>query len=479
MWRSPRLWLRYLALPCALHIALCLGVYQLGFTTQEMRALRIDGPSHLIDAYVKAARRYGPIGVLRAYFRGEADERLYLEYSDLLLHGHADMAYVADRQNDAALNLPRPTTLRPFPYRDVRVEYPPLAFLTMLPPALLSSAYPAYRRGFIAYMLLLHFLNLWLAWKLLHPQLAAAQDLEERARTVGRMMYWSLAFFVALGTVVVTRMDHGAVTWTLLGLTAFQHAQASLGRTRLQWAAACGLLAALGVMTKIVPGLCAVAAAALWLRSDAPDRLRCVLACAGAGALTLIVLNAAMFALAGERYLDTYRYHALRGVQLESLYAGLLLLLHPFGLAMHIDESFGSTNLASAATDLIKPVSLALFVLSSAWLLVRRRFTPDALSATVLTVALLLLFMLTNRVFSPQYVIWIAAPVVVLAAHQPEQRRLFGLFIFAVLLSQLIYPRGYPVLKAFHPAAVFVLNVRNLTLVAFTLLLVRRYSRPT
>jgi hypothetical protein len=110
---------------------------------------------------------------------------------------------------------------------------------------------------------------------------------------------------------------------------------------------------------------------------------------------------------------------------------------------------------------------------------VRRRFTPDALSATVLTVALLLLFMLTNRVFSPQYVIWIAAPVVVLAAHQPEQRRLFGLFIFAVLLSQVIYPRGYPVLKAFHPLAVFVLNVRNLTLVAFMLWLVRRYSRPT
>jgi hypothetical protein len=479
MGRSPRLWLRYVALPCALHVALCLGVYQLGFTNQEMSALRIDGPSHLIDAYVKAAHRYGPIGVLRAYFRGEADERLYLEYSDLLLHGHADMAYVAERQNDAAMNDPSRAPLRPFPYRDVRVEYPPLAFLTMLPPALISSTYPAYRRGFIAYMLLLHFLNLWLAWKLLRPQLAAAQDVEERARTVGRTLYWSLAFFAALGTVVVTRMDHGAVTWTLLGLIAFQHAQSSVGRKRLQWAAACGLLAALGVMTKIVPGLCAVAAAALWLRSGAPDRLRCVLACAGTGALTLLALNAAMFAWAGDRYLDTYRYHALRGVQLESLYAGLLLLLHPFGLAMHIDESFGSTNLASAATGVIKPLSLALFVLGSAWLLARRRFTPDALSATVLTIALLLLFMLTNRVFSPQYVIWIAAPVVVLAAHQPEQRRLFGLFIFAVLLSQLLYPRGYPVLKAFHPVAVFVLNVRNLTLVAFTLGFVRSYSSST
>jgi hypothetical protein len=468
--------LRYLALPVVLHVALCLGVYQLGFNRQEMLRLRIEGPSRLIDAYVKAARVYGPLGVLRAYFRGESDERLYLEYSDLLLHGRTNMAYVAERQNDSSAHAPLPE--RAWPYRDVRIEYPPLAFLGLLPPALLSTEYTEYRRGFIVYMLLLHFVNLWLAWWLLRPYLDPTHDSEQRARASGRVMYWSLAFCAALGSLVVTRMDHIAVTWTLLSLSAFQKAQLTTDRARLVWAAACGGIAAIGVMTKLVPGLAALAAVVLWLRSGAVDRYRCALACAGGCVVGLIAINAPMFALVGDRYLDTFRYHGLRGVQIESLYAGVLLLLRPFGVELKVDESFGSTNLASSATELIKQLSPCLFALVAGYVLLRRRFEPNAMGATLLTSVLLLVFMLTNRVFSPQYLIWIAAPIIVLAAHRPEQWRLWLLFLVAVLLSQLIYPRGYPLLKAFHPLAVALLNLRNLLLIVFALWLTRYHSTP-
>jgi hypothetical protein len=389
------------------------------------------------------------------------------------------MAYVADRQNDTSMHAPLPE--RAWPYRDVRIEYPPLAFLGLVPPALLSTEYTQYRRAFIVYMLLLHFVNLWLAWWLLRPYLDPTPDSEQRARASARVMYWSLAFCAALGSLVITRMDHIAVTWTLLSLSAFQRAQLTPGdarRARLAWAAACGGIAAMGVMTKLVPGLAALAAVVLWLRSGAVDRYRCVLACAAGGALGLIAINAPMFALVGDRYLDTFRYHGLRGVQIESLYAGVLLLLRPFGLALKVDESFGSTNLATSATQLIKQLSPCLFALVAGYVLLRRRFEPNALGATLLTSVLLLVFMLTNRVFSPQYLIWIAAPVVVLAAHRPTQWRLWLLFLVAVFLSQLIFPRGYPLLKAFHPLAVALLNLRNLLLIVFTLRLARHYSKP-
>jgi hypothetical protein len=469
------LWLRRLALPVALHLLLCLGLYQYGLSNAEMRRLHIDGPSHMIDAYVKAVHVYGPLGVVRAYLRGEADERLYLEYTRLLLQGRADMAYIADRQNDASVDAPLPA--RAWPYRDVRVEYPPLAFLGTLPPALVSLDYLAYRRGFIAYMLLLNFVNLWLGLKLLGQPFARTQGDDARSRLAARALYASLAFFCALGVVVITRMDHIAVTVTLLCLLAFDATQRSVGAQRVRWAAACGALAAVGVMTKIVPGLAALAAMTLWLTSGAADRYRCVLACAALGGCVLLAMNLAMYALAGDNYLATFRYHALRGVQLESLYSGVLLLLRPFGVAMHIDESFGSTNLASSATTLVKQLSPVLFVLSAGYVLVRRRFTPDGLGALALTVVLLLLFMLTNRVFSPQYLIWIGAPASVLTARDPARRRLWLVFLVTVLLSQLIYPRGYPLLKALHPLAIFVLDLRNLLLVVFTGLLVRAYSR--
>ena len=472
-----RLWIRHLALPIALHVALCLGLYQLGFSNREMRRLLIDRPSHLIDTYVNAVHLYGPIGAVRAYFRGESDERLYFEYATLLLRGHADMAYIADRQNDHRAHAPLPA--RAWPYRDVRVEYPPLAFLALAPPALFATTYAAYRWVFILYMLLLHVVNLWLGWRLLHPQLAPSDDREQGARRAGRMLYGSLLFCAALGSLVTTRMDHIAVTWTLLSLLAFERAQSTSGRARLGWAAACGAVAALGVMTKLVPGLAALAGSVLWLRSGALDRYRCVLACALGGAIGLSIINLPMLALVAAPYWETFRYHGLRGVQIESIYAGVLLLLRPLGPQLRVDESFGSTNLASSATELIKLVSPCLFLVATAYVLLRRRFAPTALGATVLTSVLLLLFMLTNRVFSPQYLIWIAAPLLVLAAHQPAERRSWWTCLLAVLLSQLIFPRGYPLLKAFHPLAVVLLNLRNGLLVWVVLRLVRAYSRPS
>jgi hypothetical protein len=466
-----RLWLRHLALPVALHLALCLGLYQVGFSRDEMQRLRIDGPSHLIDAYVKAAQLYGPWGIVRAYFRGESDERLYLEYARLLLQGRLDLAYVADRQNDKSVLTTLPA--RAWPYRDVRVEYPPLAFLGFVPAAWLSTDYTAYRRGFIAYMLCLHFLNLWLAYRLLRP---CAGALEPRMRAGGRLLYASLAFFCALGSVVVTRMDHLAVCWTLLSLFAFQQSAATAGRVRLGWTVACGVSAAFGIMTKLVPGLALFAILITWLRGRAPERYRLALIALGSCVACLVALNASMLALVGARYLDTFRYHGLRGVQIESVYSGVLLLLRPLGVALRVEESFGSTNLATSATAFVKQLSPCLFVVGAAYVSLARDFGPNARGATLLTSVLLILFMLTNRVFSPQYLIWVAAPLCALAVLQPGQWRSFGLFLGAVLISQLIFPRGYPMLKAFHPLAIALLNLRNLLLAAFALRLIRALS---
>ena len=82
-----------------------------------------------------------------------------------------------------------------------------------------------------------------------------------------------------------------------------------------------------------------------------------------------------MLAFAGERYADTFRYHTLRGVQIESLYAGLLLALKPVLPPLTVSESFGSTNLESCfAPD---PAALAVAVPRSV-----RRDQPAPLPGT-------------------------------------------------------------------------------------------------
>jgi 4-amino-4-deoxy-L-arabinose transferase-like glycosyltransferase len=466
-------WLRFLAVPVLLHIALCVGVFQYGLSSTEMQRLHIAGPSRLIEPYLRALHVFGPLGVIRTYLRGEQDEKLYLEYSKLLLLGRADMKYIAERQNDPHMDLSVPA--RAWPYRDVRVEYPPLAFLATLPPALITTDYRHYRYAFAGYMLALQLLNLWLATKLLRAPISAERVGPQMQRT----LYLSLGFLAALGLVVVTRMDHLVLTSTLLILWAFERAQRSDNkqRERLAWAAACGAFTALGVMIKLVPGLAGFAAAVLWLSSGARDRWRCVGACLLAGAAVLLAANLGMYALAGERYLQTFQYHSLRGVQIESLYAGLLMCLRPLGLSLRVEESFGSTNLASVATPVIKPLSLALFAVVAGFICLRRRYSCDGRGALLLTCALLLAFMLTNRVFSPQYLIWVGAALCAWAAEESPNLRAFLLFLSAVWLSQLIFPRGYPVLKALHPLAAVVLNVRNVSLVVFSVWLIRRTSK--
>ena len=457
--------LRGLWLPALLHVLLCLVLYQYGFSDEQMQRVRIEGRSRLIDPYLKAYRLYGPSGVVRTYLRGEQDERLYLEYARLLLLGEVDLAFVAKRQNDPSLLKPLPP--RPWPYKDVRVEYPPLAYAATLPPALVSFDYRPYRYAFAAYMLLLHALNLWLC----------AQLLRERAPCPTRIAWGSLAFCCALGTVFVTRMDHAVVTSTLLVVWAFARAERSEGRARIGWAAACGGLTALGVLVKLVPGLAGAVAVVFWLRSGSIDRFRLSAMCALVGATVFVGVNLTVYQLAGPNYLDTFRYHAQRGVQIESSYAGIIMLLRPLGFAMQVDESFGSTNLASAATAVVKTLSPWLLLAGSTYLLGLRRFAGDARGALLLICALLLTFMLTNRVFSPQYLIWVAAPLCVLYAENTVTKRGYALFIGSVFISQLIFPRGYPLLKAFHPLGIFLLDVRNLSLVGFGIWLVRQHSQ--
>ena len=81
----------------------------------------------------------------------------------------------------------------------------------------------------------------------------------------------------------------------------------------------------------------------------------------------------------------------------------------------------------------------------------------------------LLTFMVTSKIFSPQYIIWLLpfAPLLV------RQQTVLLITIFT--LTILIYPWGYSLLRKFPPGFVMLLNLRNMLVVALLLwLLVKR-----
>ena len=110
---------------------------------------------------------------------------------------------------------------------------------------------------------------------------------------------------------------------------------------------------------------------------------------------------------------------------------------------------------------------LALALVIIAWRFWRERQEgPTGLSLVVGFVAVLLAFILGNRVFSPQYLIWLLPLVVLLP------RRFWPPLLAAYLLTVILFPLTYDGLIAMDLLPEVLLAVRNaLLLVVFIWLL--------
>ncbi len=85
--------------------------------------------------------------------------------------------------------------------------------------------------------------------------------------------------------------------------------------------------------------------------------------------------------------------------------------------------------------------------------------------AALLTAVSLIAWMMTARVFSPQYMIWLAAPLAVLGtlSGAPLARLDLAFVAAAALLTHLIYPLGYEaVLVERHPLQPIFLVIATL-----------------
>jgi len=451
------------------HALLFLGLYQVGYTPAEWAEIR---PNILRQGNLGIAATHhtvGAFGLLRAYYRTGDDERLYHEYAELTLHGRADFDYLAQKHG---LPAGAPKSTRPWPYRDVLVEYPPFALLLgMLPPALLGSSYVAYRFWLAAYLLVIHVLCLWVAADVAVEALRAS---DKRAVFV-RFLRLSLPFCFCLGGLVATRMDSVVALSMLVAVACVERSLRARGRAALRWGCLAGLCAGVGVMTKIVPGLVLGAAAVAYWLSKRSDRLALGASLFASATAVVASVHVACTAAFGQGYLDAFRYHAARGLQIETSYAGLLMIAHAFGSPLQLALSHGSANLASPWADACASASPVLFV-ALACALLAAAVRAQSRELPTLLCALLCAFVLTNKVFSPQYLLWIA-PFAWIAAERTRDLRVAPLLLFAAALSQVLYPRAYLALEHFHPALVLVLNLRNALMVALLALLWRALSQ--
>ncbi|MBE3559612.1 MAG: DUF2029 domain-containing protein [Ktedonobacteraceae bacterium] len=181
--------------------------------------------------------------------------------------------------------------------------------------------------------------------------------------------------------------------------------------------------------------------------------------------------------LSVEGTLAPLSYFFGRPVQIESLASSLLWLLDRLlGQPQHYVYTFGSLNVLSPYAALISPLMTLIEgagLLSVLWLQWHRKI--DLPTASLL---FLLLVLLTGKVFSPQYLIWL---IPLLAYVGEGDRRWVVIGGLLCLLTTWIYPYIYtmapllkvPYLRLFYP----VVTVRNFLLLISVITLLVFYAR--
>ena len=333
------------------------------------------------------------------------------------------------------------------PYRDVFLEYPPLAAPAIAVPGLVGTGEEVFRAAFAGWTFLLA-----AAVVLLCGALAVRTGGDAR-----RALLAAALMPLLCGALVRTHFDLAPVALLLGALLLLAG-----GRPR----SGMGVLG-LAAMTKGFP-LVAAPVALAWLASRV-DR-RTVLQSAAALLAALALPAAAAVAMSPSGALDAVTYHVDRPVQVESLPASGLLLLDELGAGdAESVKSHRSDGLEHPAADASTLLSLA--VMLSLVFLVTARASGGSRQLVLASLAAVAAFAALGKVLSPQYMLWLV-PLGALAFAW-RLHALAAATAAAAVLTQIEFPARYFDLVDREPFPVAVIAGRNLVLLAVVLLALR------
>ncbi|MFI6054437.1 glycosyltransferase 87 family protein [Streptomyces violascens] len=335
-----------------------------------------------------------------------------------------------------------------FPFGDPTWQYPPGAGMIMLAPALLPF---------------LTFFQAFTAVTVGCDALIARALVRAGARPGGSV---AGAWLWVAGLPLLLHVPYGRydvqVTAVAVGALLALRRRPGLG----------GALAGLGALVKVWPLLTLVGAP--------PGRgaRRALLGALGSAAALLAVL-----ALAFDHTLDFARQQGGRGIQIESLGGTALQLAHLLaGHPGRVVYRYGAMEFTGPYVPALATLSLALTGLALCWLLFWRVRARRWTVAVPLDAALcaVLLFTVTSRVISPQYLIWLLGlAAACLTSRQTTQRPVAQLLLPAAALSALAFPCLYDEVMAGSALGTGIMAARNTLLLAAALLSCRRLWTST
>ncbi|GAA3903929.1 glycosyltransferase family 87 protein [Streptomyces lacrimifluminis] len=320
-----------------------------------------------------------------------------------------------------------------FPLADVTWQYPPAAALAILSPGALP--FLDYASAFFVLALL--------------ADLVVLSLLRHAGGRPGRTPRGAWAWVVGvplLGPTVYARYD---VMVTAVAVAALL---AGARRPRLM-----GALAGFGALLKVWPALLLVGA---------------VQRRAWASAAVTVAALASLFAVTMPGAFAFLTFQGDRGTEVESLGALVFHVGRHFGWEGRVALNYGSIEFLGPFVKTVSTVALLLTVAAFGWLLLWRlratRFLPHTLADAAFVAVLL--FTVTSRVISPQYMVWLVGLAAVCLCFRASPMTLPAtLVVVACLVTVLEFPVGFGHVVASDAYGMALLFTRNGLLVVAAL----------
>lgn len=319
-----------------------------------------------------------------------------------------------------------------FPLHDVTWQYPPAAALPILAPALLPFLDYASAFFVLAFVADLAILTMLL-------------DSGTRpGRSLRGVWVW-VAGLPLLGPTVYARYD---VMVTAVAVAALA---AGVRHPKVM-----GALIGFGALLKVWPALLLAGVTRKWAWGSA----------ALGGAVVSVV---ALLAMPGAFAFLTFQRD--RGTEVESLGALVFHVARQFGWAGEVRLNYGSVEFLGPGVKAVSTGALLLTAVGFGWLLLwrltARRFRVHTPADAAFTAVLV--FTLTSRVISPQYLIWLVGLAAVCLCFRGSPMGVpAGLVLAASAVTVLEFPVWFSEVVSSTPLGVTLMFLRNGLLVAAT-----------
>jgi hypothetical protein len=335
--------------------------------------------------------------------------------------------------------------------------YPILAILPMLMPLVFGSA---------------HYTIKWLCLVMVLDAVALAiLTGPVRNQRPHRAAWWWLGFLILLGPIAVARIDSISVPLAIVGLL--------YAATRPRVAT---MILTIGAWIKVWP---AALVAALTIASG-----RRLLVATTAAVTSGVILAIALFLGSGTNVFSFVTQQVGRGLQIESP-VSTIWMWRAFagkpGTYVYFDQRLLTYQVTGDGVSIAGSISTVLMFLAVlaivllAVLAVRNRVIMMRLLPP-LTLALVTVLIAFNKVGSPQYIAWCAAPVILGLVYLRDSFRTPAVLVLVLAaLTQLVFPYFYRDLVALNVVMLMILTARNLLLfviLGWTIVSLWKLGRP-